>query len=334
MNYQRIKGGYCMKKSLKRVKFLVAMIVLTLLAACGSEGSTNESETIIVGTAGSAGTYYAVGAGMSQVIGNHSEKLGAVSQGTNGAIENVRLLKSGDIDVGFGNWDALYFGYNGLGPFDGEKQDTLALMNLYLSGGQMVVQDSSPINTFEDLRGKKINLGPPGSTITDMSKIILNGYGIDPDTDIEAYYLDFSEGGSKLRDGDLDATFYVAGIPTAGLIDLSSTSKIRMLTLDEKIREEIIEEYPYYDRLTIPAGTYKGVDYDVETLQLWTALMVNENMSEDVAYEIVKTLLENLDDFKAVHNVGSDFSLENAAKAPIPFHPGAEKYYKEQGVLE
>ncbi len=309
--------------------------MLTLLAACGSEDSGGSSDsTIVIGTAGSAGTFYAVGAGMSQVINNHSENLTAVSQGTNGATENVRLLNSGSIHVGFGNWDALYFGHTGQGPFNGEEQGTMSLMNLYLSGGQMVVRESSDIQSFEDLKGKRINLGPPGSTITDMSMIILREYGIDPEDDINPYFLDFGEGGRMLRDGDLDATFYVAGIPTAGVIDLSSSSKIRMLSLDENKRESIIDQYPYYDKLTIPAGTYNGVDYEVETLQLWTALMVNEELSEDVAYEIVSTLMENIDKFKDVHNVGADFSLENAALSIIPIHPGAEKYYREKGVLD
>ncbi|GAE35029.1 TAXI family TRAP transporter solute-binding subunit [Halalkalibacter akibai] len=314
---------------------ILSVLMLTLLAACGSEDSGGSSDsTIVIGTAGSAGTFYAVGAGMSQVINNHSENLTAVSQGTNGATENVRLLNSGSIHVGFGNWDALYFGHTGQGPFNGEEQGTMSLMNLYLSGGQMVVRESSDIQSFEDLKGKRINLGPPGSTITDMSMIILREYGIDPEDDINPYFLDFGEGGRMLRDGDLDATFYVAGIPTAGVIDLSSSSKIRMLSLDENKRESIIDQYPYYDKLTIPAGTYNGVDYEVETLQLWTALMVNEELSEDVAYEIVSTLMENIDKFKDVHNVGADFSLENAALSIIPIHPGAEKYYREKGVLD
>ncbi|MDT8861837.1 TAXI family TRAP transporter solute-binding subunit [Alkalihalobacillus sp. MEB130] len=323
---------------LKRLSALVvSAIVLTLLAACGSEegsGGNSGGSTVVIGTAGSSGTFYAVGAGMSQIINNHSEKLTAVSQGTNGATENVRLLKAGTVQVGFGNWDALHFGYNGEGPFAGEKQGTMSLMNLYLSGGQMVVRESSDIVSFEDLRGKRINLGPPGSTITDMSIIILKEHGIDPEEDIRPYYLDFAEGGRMLRDGDLDATFFVAGIPTAGVIDLSSSSEIRLLSLDDEMRESIIEQYPYYDRLTIPAGTYNGVDYDVETLQLWTSLMVHEDLPDEIAYELVSTLVENLDEFKEVHSVGADFSLENAVLAPIPLHPGAEKFYKEKGVME
>lgn len=329
----------------------IAIAAVIVMTACGSQGTGSsqgaqsgqgsgsqsggaQKTTIVIGTAGSSGTYYAVGAGMAQVINNHSDKLTAVSQGTNGATENVRLLKSGDIHVGFGNWDALYFGHNGKGPFNGEKQDTMGLMTLYLSGGQMVVMDSSPIQSYADLKGKKINLGPPGSTITEMSRIILAEYGIDPDKDIDGYYLSFAEGGSKLKDGDLDATFYVAGIPTAGVIDLASTSKIRMLQLDDDKAESIIAKYPYYDKLTIPAGTYQGVDYDVKSLQLWTSLMVSSSLPDDIAYEIIETLIDNLEEFKAVHSVGSDFSLENAVKSPIPLHPGAEKYYKDKGVLK
>ncbi|MDC3424221.1 TAXI family TRAP transporter solute-binding subunit [Aquibacillus sp. 3ASR75-11] len=325
-----------MKKCRGIVVVLITMVGMFLLSACSSSeangGSDGGGDSIVIGTGGSSGTYYAVGAGMAKLLNDKSD-VNAVSQGTKGAIENVRLVHSKSVDIGMGNWDALYFGYNGTGPFDGKKQDVKALMTLYLSGGQMAVKADSGIESYEDLKGKKVNLGPPGSTITEMSKIILKTYGIDPEKDIEPYYLSFNEGGTKLQDNDLDATFYVSGIPTAGLIDLTSTSDIRLLSLDGEIADKIVEEYPYYDKLTIPAGTYNGIDYDVSTLQLWTSLMVHADMPEEKAYNIVKTLMENVEQFQQVHNVGKDISLETAAKAPIPFHPGAEKYYKEQGVL-
>jgi len=333
-------------RTINRKSILVMLLVLLLvMAGCGSSGVDSDSNdssksnskstsSIVIGTAGSSGTFYAVGAGMANVLNKHSDGLNVVSQGTNGATENVRLLHSNSIDVGMGNWDALYFGYEGTGPFNGEKQDIVGLMTLYLSGGQMVVKADSKIESYHDLKGKKINLGPQGSTITEMSRIILKTIGIDPDKDIDPYYLSFNEGGSKLKDGDLDATFYVAGIPTAGLIELSTSTDVKLLSLEEDVREKIIEEYPYYDKITIPAGTYKGVDYDIESLQLWTALMVNPDMPEETAYEIVKTLMENIEEFKEVHSVGEDFSLENAAKTIIPLHPGAEKYFKEKGVIK
>src|SRR5690625_4952659 len=122
----------------------------------------------------------------------------------------------------------------------------------------MAVKSGSGIESYADLKGKSVNLGPKGSTITEMSRIILEYYGVDPDEDINGLYLDFAEGGTKLRDNDIDATFYVAGIPTAGLIELSTGTDIELLTLDEDIAEAIVEEYPYYDRLVIPAGTYNG----------------------------------------------------------------------------
>lgn len=327
----------------KSILAIASLLLLLLISGCGSNdsaggtgsGSSKGSKTsVIIGTGGSSGTYFAVGAGMANLLNKHSEKINAVSQGTNGAIENVRLLHSKSIQIGMGNWDALYFGYEGTGPFKGEKQNVVSLMNLYLSAGQMAVKADSGIEKYEDLKGKKVNLGPQGSTITEMSKIILQTKGIDPDKDIKPFYLDFNEGGSKLKDGDLDATFYVAGVPTAGLIDLTSSTDIKLLSLNEETADQIIEKYPYYDKITIPAGTYKGIDYDVNSLQLWTALMVSPDMPEDTVYEIVKTLMENVEEFQAVHSVGKDITLETAAKSPIPLHPGAKKYYEEKGVLE
>jgi|SRR5699024_1488645 len=303
-------------------------IIAVMLIGCGEEDSDN----VVIGTAGSSGTYYAVGSGMSDIINKNSD-INSVSQGTDGATENVRLVNSGEIDIGFGNWDALTFGYEGTEDFD-EEQNIVELMSLYRSAGQMAVKEDSGIEDYEDLEGKKINLGPKGSTITNMSEIILEYHGIDIEDDIDAYYLAFDEGGTKLQDNDLDGTFYVAGVPTSGLIDLSTSSDIRLLTIEDEVIDEITDEYPYYEKVTIPADTYEGVDYDVDSLQLWTSLMVSPDMSDETAYEVVETLMDNVEEFQEVHSVGEDIKLENAAKSPIPLHPGAEKYYEEQDVLD
>lgn len=323
------------KKTLLPV-FVLGLALALLISGCSSSGSTStgsgttqKKRQIVIATGGSAGTYYAVGAGLAKIINKYSTDLNAVSQGTNGAVENVRLVNSGQADIGITNWDALYFGYSGENPFKGEKQNIVGLMTLYRSALQVAVLDSSPIKSIADLKGKKVNVGPTGSVAIEMTKALLRENGIDPDKDIKPVNLSYDEGGSKLVDGDLDATVYLAGVPTSGLLNISSTNKIRLLSLDEKVADSILSKYPYYDKVTIPAGTYKGIDSDTNTLQAWTALIVNPNMPEEVAYEIVKIILEHTDELQEVHEVLKDVSLENAARMPIPLHPGAKKYFEE-----
>lgn len=320
---------------MKKLGILLLAISFTFFSSNSYAKSDDDiTGNIVIGTAGTAGTFYAVGATVADVL-NKNTKINAVSQGTNGATENIRLLNSGEVQIGFGNWDAMSFGYNATDGFT-EPQDIAMLMTLYRSVGQMVVKENSGINDFSDLKGKKINLGPRGSAIPNMIKAILIEYGIDPDKDVRAYYLAFNEGGKKLQDGDLDATFYLAGAPTSGLIELSTTTKIKLLPLDKDVRATILEKFPYYTEAVVPAGVYNGVDEDVDSIQLWTSMAANPSkMSDEMAYKIVETLIENIDRLRGSHQVGEDITLEHAAlKSPIPFHPGAKRFYEERGVLK
>lgn len=327
-----------MKMNIRKLISSILMVVMlgSILAGCASPNNAGgapapgKKRQIIIATGGSAGTYYAVGAGLAKIINKYSTDLNAVSQGTNGAVENVRLVNSGNADIGITNWDALYFGSKGIGPFEGQKQNIVGLMTMYLSANQIAVMEKSGIKSIADLKGKKVNIGPPGSVAIEMTKVMLRAYGIDPDKDIQPVNLSYDEGGSKLVDGDIDATVYLAGIPTSGIISISNTNKIRLLSIDDDKMASILSQYPYYDKVVIPSGTYKGVDYDTQTLQAWSALIVNPNMPEDVAYEIVKIILEHTDELREVHAVLKDVNLENAKKMPIDIHPGATKYFNEQ----
>lgn len=167
-----------------------------------------------------------------------------------------------------------------------------------------------------------------------MSKAILLAYGIDPEKDITPYYLSFDEGLQKLTDGEIDASFFVAGVPTAAMINATSTGKVTLVDVDEAIINQIAAEKPYYVPYVIPAGTYKGTDKDINTFKIMTEIFVSNKVSEDVAYEFVKQALENIADYKDAHVVCSEITPESAAVTSAPLHPGAAKYFKEIGVIK
>ncbi|SKC36600.1 TAXI family TRAP transporter solute-binding subunit [Maledivibacter halophilus] len=316
---------------------LIFVILVGLLGGCTNsedglkENNTSKGKTqIVIATGGTSGTYYAVGAGLGKLVNKYSDNLNAVVQGTHGAVENVRLVNSGEADIGFGNSDAAYFGYEGIGPFEGQKQNIVGLMSLYKSGGQMIVMEDSGYKSIPDLKGKKVNLGPAGSTVTEMSKVMFKAYGLDPEKDISPVYLSFAEGVDKVSDGDIDASFIVSGIPTAAVISVSNTKDIRLISLSDGTIEKIVKEYPYYEGFTIPGGTYKGIDEDVQSLQLWTTLIVNSDMPEEIANEITTIILDHSDELLDVHSVAKDISVETAQKMPIPLHSGSQKYFDKQ----
>jgi TRAP transporter TAXI family solute receptor len=331
-----------MKKILKVVSvFVIMALIFTACSAgagtgnSGSQAATGKKHDLIMGTAGTSGTYYIVGVAMGQAVSDKSKLDNIVVQSSLGSMENINLTNSNQMQLGMSNADGVFFAYNGTGPYaKNGKQDILGVMSLYKSAGQMVATAKSGIKTYADLKGKKVVLGPPSTTITEMSKAILRAYGIDPEKDITPYYLTFDEGLTKVVDGEVDAAFMVAGTPTAAVMNATATTPMALVDADPAILAKIAQEQPYYEPYTIPAGTYKGIDYNVNTLKIMTQIFTNSKTSEDEIYEFVKSALENVDSYKDAHAVVKEITKESAAKMSIPLHPGAEKYFKEIGVLK
>lgn len=316
---------------MKRKPVTILALALSMLLATTGALATTE---INIGSGGTAGTYYIVAAAMAAAINNATDEVEVVVQPTKGSIENINLADAGDIQIGMSNSDGVYWATSGTGNYESiGKQNVSALMSLYLSAGQMSTLASSGIETYGDLKGKKVCLGPPSTTIVEMSKAILREYGIDPETDITPYYLSFDEGLSKLTDGEIDASFFVGGIPTAALVNASSTGNVRMVNADVAILEKIAQENPYYSLHSIPAGTYKGTDTDINTLKIYTEYFINNDVPEEVAYQFVKAALENIDAYRGAHVVCEEINPETAVRVSGPLHPGAERYYREIGVL-
>ncbi|MBO1265825.1 TAXI family TRAP transporter solute-binding subunit [Proteiniclasticum sp. SCR006] len=321
-----------MKKKLVSSLIVMAMS-LAIVAGCSSSGE--ETSDIVLGTAGTAGTYYVVGAAMAATVNNNSDKLNVIAQPTKGSVENLNLANSGDIQFGMSNADGVYFAANGTNMYkESGKQNISGVMSLYMSAGQIATLKDSGIETYADLKGKKVCLGPPSTTIVEMSKSILEAYGIDPEKDITPYYLAFDEGLQKLTDGEIDATFFVAGVPTSAMMSATSTGRVTLVDVDEDIISQISEEKPYYQPYVIPAGTYTGTDKDINTFKIMTEIFTNSDVPEDVVYDFVQTALEKVDEYKDAHVVVAEISKGTAWNTSAPLHPGAAKYFKEVGVID
>jgi TRAP transporter TAXI family solute receptor len=310
----------------------------TLMAAGSQDAGAQKDKPaaktdIIIGTAGTAGTYYIVAAAMAQAVNNHSSRLNVIAQPSKGSLENINLAQNGDIQLGMSNADGVYWATTGTGTYQkAGARNISAVMSLYMSVGQMATTKSSGIKTYADLKSKKVCLGPPSTTIVEMSKAILRGYGINPEKDITPFYLSIEEGLSKLTDGEIDASFFVAGIPTAGMINASSTGNISFVEASDEVLNKVASENPYFNYYKIPAGTYKGQDKDIGTLKIMTEIFANNDVPEDVVFEFVKLALENTPDYLNAHTVVKEINAKTAASTVSKLHPGALKYYKSIGI--
>lgn len=336
---------------MKRLTKLISIVIAVIFILSGCSGGNAENsgskvaknaakaETgkhdLIMGTGGTSGTYYIVGVAMGNIVSKHSSIDNIVVQSSVGSMENINLTTKNEMQLGFSNADGVYFANKGTGPYEkAGKQDILGVMSLYMSAGQMITKANTGIKTYADLKGKKVCLGPPSTTIIEMSKAILREYGIDPEKDITPYYLSFEEGVTKVVDGELDATFYVAGTPTAALMNAASTSAMALVDANPEILKKVSTKYPYYMPYVIPANTYKGIGYDVHTLKIMTTIFTNSKTSEEEIYDFVKYALESIDEYKNAHKVISEITPQSAAKMDIQLHPGAEKYFKEKGIIK
>lgn len=290
---------------------------------------------LTLGTASSTGTFYYVGAAIGNAV-SKAGKLNVLVQSTNGSNENVAMCQTGDIDIGMGNCDSLYAAHNGeMSYAEAGPQDILEVASLYNSQLHVFVNEKSGITDISQLKGKKVCVGSQGTSYLFINETLLAAYGITMN-DIEPFYMDYAESAQALADGDIDAAFQTGGYPIAGIQQSAATTSFRMLPVDDSLMENIIKEYPFIIKTTIPNGIYENQanTEDVETLGYQTCLFASSKADEDQIYAFVKLMMETLDTYKDTNDATRQISKETIATPYIPFHPGAERYYKEAGILK
>ncbi|MDO5028344.1 MAG: TAXI family TRAP transporter solute-binding subunit [Bacillota bacterium] len=324
-----------MKRNSKLALLLVLVMLATVFVACNKqEGSTAEggSQNMIMATGGTTGTYYSLGGTLAQLMNSNAEGVNITAQSTGASVENCRLLATGEAELALLQNDVLDYAYSGTELFDAKIENLRAVASLYPEVIQIV--GTEDIKTLEDLKGKKVSVGAAGSGTEANARQILNAAGITYD-DIQKFDLSFSESADAFKDGQIDAFFVTAGVPNASIQDITAQHKISIIEVGSDIAADLIANYPFYIEFNIPGGTYPGVDEDVNTVAVLAVLATNAEESEDTIYNITKALYENLEDLANSHAKGKEIVLEKSADGiSIPFHPGAEKYLKEAGVIK
>lgn len=331
-----------MKKTLALI-LAVAMACSLLLTGCGGSsgaGSASGSaagsaakQSLTLGTGGTTGTYYAVGGVMSTVLGDKLSLSSLTVTSTGASKANIQLIADGEADLAIVQNDVMYYANTGTDLFEAEgKYDSFsAVCGMYDETVQLITTNAN-IKSVEDLKGKTVCVGDAGSGTEFNAKQVLDVYGLSFD-DIKVVNASFGDSTDSLKDGKIDAAFIVAGAPTTAVVDLSTSADVYIINIDDEHSSKLMEDYPFYTKTTIPAGTYDGQEEDAQTVSVRATLIASNELSEDVVYELVKAMFDNKDALIAGHEKFNNLKLEEAtAGISVPFHAGAVKYFQEQNI--
>jgi TRAP transporter TAXI family solute receptor len=313
------------------------LALLLCLAVFGILGiRTAFAENISIATGGTGGVYYPIGGGIAAILSKKVPGMEATAEVTGGSVDNLKLIDGDASYIGLTMSDAAQDAYRGEDKFKGRKVPLRTLMILYPNRMHVVTVQGRDINTMADLKGKRISTGAPGSATEVMAFRMLEAAGIDKDKDVKRERLSVAESVNAIKDNKIDAFFWVGGLPTAAVTDLASSPGTTIKMIDNaQLVPAMNKKYGnLYVADTIAKSVYRGMEQDNKQATVMNILVANEKMSDQTAYDIVKTILTSRDELIAVHKDTAEFKLENqkAAATPIPFHPGAVKYYKEQGA--
>ena len=308
-----------------------------LTASLAFAGAAQAQQFFRIGTGGTAGTYYPVGGMIANAV-SQPGKIIATAQASNGSLANVTAVAGGSLEAGMTQSDVATWAYTGTGAFEGKPKvtDLRMIANLYPESIHLVVKKGSGIKSVADLKGKRVALDEPGSGTLIDARMVLAAYGV-KESDIKPDYIKPNQAGDKLKDGSLDAFFFVGGSPAGAIAELASSGAgIELLPLSGPQADALRKSSPFFAVDNIAANTYKDVPA-VQTLAVGAQLVTSAKVDAETVYQITKSLYSEATQkaLQAGHAKGKFITKENAVKgAGIPFHPGAEKFYKEAGLLK
>lgn len=305
-------------------------------AILASVAAVAAAQNLSIGTGGTGGVYYPMGGGLADVLSKHVPGMQATAEVTGGSVDNLKLIGSGKPYIGFTMTDAAQDAFKGEEKFKGNKVPLKTLMILYPNRMHVVTVEGTGINKIGDLKGKRVSTGSPGSATEVMAFRVIEAAGLDRDKDMTRERLGVAESVNAIKDKKVDAFFWVGGLPTAAVTDVANTpgTKVKLIDHAELVPAMNKKWGNLYVQDSIPKETYRGMDGDNKQATVMNILVAHENMDDKTAYNIVKTIFDKRQDLINVHKEATNFKLENqkAAASPIPFHPGAVKYFSEQGV--
>ena len=314
-------------------RFIILLLSLCVLFSVSSAWAQKKAR-ISVATGGTGGVYYPYGGAIANVISKYIPGVEATAEVTAAAVDNIKLVAAGEADLGYAYPDLAYDAIEGKGVFR-SKLPIQMVAHLYVSYFHLVTMGNSPIKSVADLKGKRISTGAPGSGTEVVAFRVLEAFGISPDKDIKRDRLSVVESVNALKDGKIDAFFWVGGLPTAAILDLAASPGVSMkLIPTDTALPAIFKKYgQIYVTAKIPKTTYPKMTSDIGVVGIPNVLVCNKNASPDLIYKILKAMFDHKNDLVAVHSQAKELTIKDAViKTVVPYHAGAVKYFKEKGV--
>jgi TRAP transporter TAXI family solute receptor len=336
MNKRSVSRRSTVSGGSRRTQVILSLILAALFlltVAFPGAMAAEKLKRISIAAGGTGGVWYPYSGAMAAVISKYMTGVEATAEVTAAAVDNAKLLGAGKADLGIMLGDVGYDAYTGKGVFK-NKIPIRNIAGLYSSITHIVTVDGKGIKSVADLKGKRVSVGAPGSATEVVATRILEAFGLDIQKDVKRDRLSVAESAGALKDGKIDAFFWVGGIPTAAVLDVAASPgmKIRLLSSAEVLPKMVAKYGPIYFKTICPPNTYKGVDYPVATVCAGNFLITHEKMDDKFVYDVLKTLFDHKAELVAIHKVAQDLTLDMAVEgSPFPFHPGALKYYKEKG---
>lgn len=334
---------------MKKIKILAvsmaAMLAASVIAGCGSSstggngsaaaGKDVKGQLVNIATATTGGVYYPLGNAMAKLW---QDKLGVKgsAQTTAGTAQNVNLMEKKEAEVAFAQNGVITQAMRGEGPFkDHAQKDLRSITYLYPNIMHFIVRKDSGINSIKDLQGKKVVPGSVGSATEINTMEIMSVFGLDykDKKNVKADFVGYNEAADLMKNKQTDMAMIAGSTPTSSILDMATSFDMKILDIEPDMIKKITEKYPWYFPVTIPKNSYKGQTEDVHTVAVANILVVRKDLSDELVYQLTKTLYENTDTLVAAHDAAKYMKLENALDGlTAPLHPGAEKFYKEKGL--
>jgi len=313
---------------MKRLSILLALCLVLVLAGPAAA----KTSFVSIGTGGTGGIYYPYGGGVAEIWTKYVKDVRAVAEVTGASVENVKLAHKGETVIGEVMGDVAVAGFKGLSKFKGKKHDILSMAIMYPNLLQVVTLKKSGITNIEQIKGRKISSGSPGSGTNFMAETVFKALGISLDSYKDSR-LSFTESANALRDGTIEVGVWSVGPGTSSILDLATTHDIHIIAFTPDQQKKIMAANKEYSAVDLAGGVYRGVDNPVPTIGVWNVMICQDSLGEDMVYNLVKALYEHQDYLLKIHPSASYTTPENAVKySPIPLHKGTIKYLKEKGI--
>ncbi len=321
------------------MKRILSISLMALGLAAMSLPAQSEQKFLNIGTGGVTGVYYPAGGAICRLLnrGRDDHGIRCSVESTGGSIYNLNALRQGELEMAVVQSDWQYHAYKGSSDFEdaGPMENLRAVFTLHMEPFTVVARQDADVTDFRDLEGKRVNVGNPGSGQRATMSVLLEEMGWDTDRFAMTSQLSASEHSRALCDNSIDAYFYMVGHPSGSIEEASTACDIRLVNVTGEAVDALVERHPYYAKATIPGGTYRGTDEDVETFGVAATFVTTSDTDADAVYELVKSVFENFDNFRRLHPAFEQLDRERLVDdaRSVPLHEGAERYFKEEGLL-